>query len=231
MNNPPEKHIIISLGGSLIVPDEVDIDFLKSFIKLIRDCIALGYRFTLFTGGGGLCREYNKVVESFRPITTEEKDWLGISVTRVNAQLLKTIFGDIVHDEIVLDPNIVVTTDKPIIVGAGWKPGFSTDNDAVIFAHMHGVSRIINASNIDYVYTKDPRKFPDAEKIEKVTWQKYRTYIPESWEAGLHSPFDPIASKNAEERNIEVDIVNGLNLAELKKSILGQPFTGTRITP
>ncbi len=225
------KHIIISLGGSLIIPDRVDKEFLKGFVELVIDCITQGYRFTLFTGGGGLCREYNTVVETFRTISTEEKDWLGISITRVNAQLIKTIFGDLAYDEIILDPNILVVTDKPIVVGAGWKPGWSTDNDAVIFAGLHNVTKVINASNIDYVYTKDPRKFTDAQKIEKVTWTEFRTYIPETWEAGLHSPFDPIASKYAQEKGIEVDIVNGTNLPELRNAILGKPFVGTRITP
>lgn len=226
-----DKHIIISVGGSLIIPDKIDLVFLSGFVSLVQDCIKEGYTFTLFTGGGGMCREYNKAAEHFRPLTTEEKDWLGISITKVNAQLLKTIFGDLAHDTIVTDPTIVVETAKPIIIGSGWKPGWSTDNDAVLWAHQRGTKKIINISNIDFVYTKDPRTNSDAQKIEKTTWQEYRALIPATWEAGLHSPFDPIASLSAQENNIEVHILNGTNLPELKNAILGEPFLGTIIHP
>jgi uridylate kinase len=227
------KHIVISLGGSLIVPDSVDTYFVISFKKCIERLITEeGYRFTLFAGGGSVCRLYNDaldIVDSTK--TREDKDWLGISITKVNALFLKTVFGDLAHDTIVTDPNIIPDTSKPIIIGAGWKPGWSTDYDSVLYAKNIGVSHVINLSNISHVYTKDPRKHNDAVKIERTTWEDYRKIIPDSWEAGLHSPFDPIASRLAQEVGITVSILDGRNIDEFENVIHGKPFEGTNITP
>jgi uridylate kinase len=192
-NSQNKKHIVISLGGSLIVPESVDTNFLISFKYFIEGLVNDGYTFTLFAGGGSVCRMYTDSLEVLeRNATRDEKDWLGIEVTKVNALLLKTIFGSLAYETIVTDPNVIPDTGKPIIIGAGWKPGWSTDYDAVMYAKHKNLNRVINISNISHVYTKDPRKFADAKKVESITWAEYRKLIPESWEAGLHSPFDPI---------------------------------------
>ncbi len=230
-NHTNKKHIVISLGGSLIVPLGVDTKFLRTFKEFIEAKVSEGYTFALFTGGGAVCRMYNDALEALEGTATrDDKDWLGISVTKVNALFLKMIFGPLAHDEIIIDPNIVPITDKPIVIGAGWKPGWSTDYDAVVYAKQVGVERVINLSNISHVYTKDPRKYPDAVKIEQITWAEFRKLIPESWEAGLHSPFDPIASRLAEESRISVAILDGNTISELGNAISGNAFIGTEIT-
>ena len=53
-----KEHIIISLGGSLIIPEEVDTVFLKEFIRMIKDYVAQGFHFVIITGGGKICRKY-----------------------------------------------------------------------------------------------------------------------------------------------------------------------------
>lgn len=225
------KHIVISLGGSLIVPETVDTAFVLSFKSFIQKMIAEGYTFMLFTGGGRVCRMYIEALVSIEgSVTQEDKDWLGISLTKVNALFIQKVFGELAHTEIVTDPNMIPETSKPIMIGSGWKPGWSTDYDAILYAKNTGVNRVINISNISHVYTKDPKKYPDAEKIEKTTWAQYRTLIPESWEAGLHSPFDPIASKLAQDSGISVSILDGRHITELENATRGLPFEGTEIT-
>jgi uridylate kinase len=226
MNN---NHIVISVGGSMIFPKDIDKEFLKSFVSMIYGYLDKGFTFTLFTGGGSIARDYIEAASSFKEISTDERDWLGISLTRANAQLLKTLFGKDAYEKVLHDPNVDFETEKKVIIGAGWKPGFSTDNDAVLYAKKYGMKKVINLSNIDFVYTKDPRKYTDAVKIEKVDWKTYRSLIPDTWEAGLHSPFDPIASREAEEGNIDVLIINGHNLEEVKNAIEGKSFLGTHI--
>ncbi len=225
------KHIVMSLGGSLIVPDHIDTEFVISFKQFIERLVVEGYTFTLFTGGGKVCRMYIEALEKISDNKTqEEKDWLGISLTKVNALFIQQIFGELACVDIITDPNILPTTTKPIIIGSGWKPGWSTDYDAVLYAKNVGVTQVINISNISHVYTKDPKKYEDAVQIEKTTWSEYRTLIPESWEAGLHSPFDPIASKLAEESNISVSILDGTRIDQLENVVRGLPFEGTQIT-
>lgn len=223
-----QEKIIISLGGSLIIPEEIDVDFLKEFVTTIKKYTDK-YTFVIITGGGKISRKYTTVAESLTTPTKENLDWIGIAATRLNAELLRVLFAGNAHEKIILDPNDIPTTDKPIIFGGGWKPGNSSDLAAVVSAISVGAKRVINLSNIDFAYDKDPNKFPDAKKIENIFWAEYRKLIPTDWTPGLSSPFDPIASKMAEENNIEVAILSGKNFANLEKYLTGEVFLGTKI--
>ncbi len=222
-------YIVISLGGSLIVPDEIDTEFLKLFSAFIKDCITQGFRFAIVTGGGKLARKYNTATEALTSPSTEDLDWLGIAATRVNAELVRIILDDSAHSSIVMDPDHVPSTDKPIIVGGGWKPGNSSDLAAIHMAQSLNAKRVINLSNIDYAYDKDPNKYPDAKKIESISWAEFRGLLPSEWTPGLSAPFDPIAAEKAESLGIEVAIMNGRNIENLQKYLNGEEFMGTVI--
>ncbi len=224
-----KETFVISLGGSLIIPDEIDVEFLKNFKELILAKVSEGHKFVIITGGGKICRRYQDKGKSIADLNSDELDWIGIYTTRLNAEFVKTLFGNLAFPNIITDPNLPINMDKPIILGGGWKPGFSTDLDAVLIAKQLNAKKIINLSNIDYAYDKDPNKFPDAKKIEQISWKEYRELIPEEWNPGLSTPFDPIASKLAEENNIEVAILNGKNIENFAKYLNGEEFLGTKI--
>lgn len=226
MKNPT----IISLGGSLVVPDGIDAGFVRDFRALILERVGHGESFIIIVGGGRVCRRYQAVAEELGVSGKEPLDWVGIYVTRLNATLLRVAFGEKAHDEIITDPRVLPAVTAPIAVGAGWKPGHSTDFDAVLMAEKTGARRIVNLSNIDYVYDKDPKKFPDAEKIEKIQWADFRKILPEKWSPGVNTPFDPIAAKRAQEFQLEVVIMNGKPLENLKNYLDGKKFVGTVIT-
>ena len=224
-----EEKIVISLGGSLIVPEDVDVEFISKFVSLIKNYASKGFKFIIITGGGKICRVYNDAVEKIVTPTKDDLDWLGIATTRLNSELVRISFGGLAFDKIIMDPDSIPKTDKPIILGGGWKPGNSSDLAAVHSAISVGAKKIINLSNIDYAYDKDPNKYPDDKKIENISWSEYRTLIPKEWNPGLSTPFDPSASKMAEEENIEVLILNGKNIPNLIKCLNGESFVGTRI--
>jgi uridylate kinase len=123
----------------------------------------------------------------------------------------------------------VPETDKPIIVGGGWKPGNSSDLAAVYLAKNVGATKIINLSNIDYVYDKDPKTSPDAKPISKLSWEEFKSLFGEEWNPGLNAPFDPIAALDAEVLGYEVVILNGRNIENLKAYLDGKEFIGTVI--
>jgi uridylate kinase len=116
------------------------------------------------------------------------------------------------------------------VVAAGYRPGCSTDLRAVQIAQRVGAKKVINLSNIDYVYTADPRTDPTATKIETISWNNFRALIPTDWDPGLSAPFDPIAAKEAHETNIEVAIINGDKPEELTNYLDGKAFIGTLIS-
>lgn len=222
------KKIVLSLGGSLIVPQEIQVDFLKQFRELIVSKIDK-FQFVIFAGGGKTCRVYQDAAAKIVPLTDWQLDWIGIHASRLNAQLLHTIFEEEAEKHVVKDPTKKIQMTKPILIGAGWKPGWSTDFVAVQFAVTHGFTQVVNLSNIEYVYDKDPKKFPDAKPFKEMTWAQMRELVGDEWTPGMSAPFDPIASKLAQEKGIEVIVANGTAIDNIRAILEDQDFVGTRI--
>jgi len=226
------KHniIVLSLGGSLICPDRIDFVFLKKFKRLIEAGIAGGKRFIIVTGGGSTARHYQEAARVAGAVNDEDLDWLGIHATRINAHLIRAIFRKYAHPVIVKNPIENIIFNEKVLVAAGWKPGFSTDYDAVMLAKQFKANKIINMSNIDQVYNKDPKKYVGARPLNNLSWKDFRKIVGNRWSPGLNAPFDPIASKEAEKQKLTVYIVNGKNLANIQRLLAGKSFRGTAIS-
>ncbi|MCJ7687048.1 MAG: UMP kinase [Desulfobacteraceae bacterium] len=219
--------LVISLGGSIIVPGEIDKVFLK---KLRESTLRLEQtRFMIICGGGKICRNYQNAAKEIADVSKEDLDWIGISATRLNAELVRSIFGEEAYQKVIHDPYEQIDSSKRVIIGAGFEPGSSTDLRAVQLAKRFGAARVINMSNIDYVYSADPKIDPDAERLTEIAWSEFRKLVGDEWDPGLNMPFDPIASREAAQLGLEV-IVIGNNIANLEKLLKGDPFRGTTIS-
>ncbi len=223
--------IVMSVGGSLIVPDAIDTNFLTNLKNLIETETANGRRFIIIAGGGRTARNYQDAASKVSKLDTEDLDWMGIHATRLNGHLLRTVLRDIAHPVMLTNPDEILDVPKnaKVIIASGYRPGSSTDLRAIQIASKIGARKVINLSNIDYVYTADPRKNPDAVKIENIGWSEFRKLIPAEWDPGLSSPFDPIAAKEAERLGIEVAIINGNHESALKNYLEQKEFVGTLI--
>ncbi len=224
---------ILSVGGSIIIPKTgFDIDFLKKFRNLIVQEVKKGQQFILVIGGGATCRQYQDAAKQVVKMTDEDLDWLGIHTTIFNANFVRFLFKDVAYETVITNPHKKVSTRKPVILAAGHKPGASTDIDAVFMAHTYGAKELLNLSNIEYVYDKDPRMFPDAKKIESLDWATFRKEIVgNTWTPGASAPFDPIASRHAQKYGLKVSILQGTNLENVKKAVQGKKFQGTLLHP
>ena len=220
---------VISLGGSLLVPGEIDINFLKKFKSIIEREIKFGKKFVIIVGGGKTARNYQNAAKALTKVSNEDLDWLGIHATRINAHLLLTIFRKYAYYRIIKNPKEKVEFKEKILVAAGWKPGFSTDYDAVLLAKTYGSDTIINLTNVDYVYDKDPNKFKDAKPFKEISWKDYLELIDQKWTPGMSAPFDPVASKLAQKFKFKVVILNGKKLKNLKNYLENRKFKGTII--
>jgi uridylate kinase len=224
-----DDYCVLSLGGSIIVPDQIDVVFIKEFISVIKEFVQKGFRFIIITGGGKTCRRYDDSLKIIISTKDKDLDLLGIFATKLNAEFLRICFADLAYEEILLNPEIIPQTDKPIIVGGGWKPGSSSDLVAVLSAKNVGVKKVINLSNIDFVYDKDPNVFFDAQIIKESSWKNFKEILPKFWVPGLSVPFDPVAAKEAEKNKMEVVIMNGKNLENLKNYLNSKDFIGSVI--
>lgn len=224
-----KETIIISLGGAIVVPDAPNPEFISIFKDLILSWVEKNKKFVIIVGGGKTCRRYNEALSKVINATHEDLDWMGIYSTQLNAQLIRLAFGKNTADQIIINPSDVKTLNNNIIIGAGWQPGCSTDTDAILVAKELNAKKVINLSNIDYVYDSDPKTNNTAQKFENLTWKEYRSFISAKWTPGSNTPFDPIASEMAENEGIEVAFISGKNLESFNNYLKGEPFIGTTI--
>ncbi len=219
--------VVISLGGSIIVPDGIDVDLLRELRRIVLS--SAEERFIVICGGGKVCRRYQDAAKTFGETSKNDLDWIGIRATRLNAELVRVCFGADAYEKVIHDPLEPIDAASRVIVGAGFEPGSSTDLRAVQLAERFQADRVINMSNIDYVYSADPKKEPTAVKLETVSWQTFRRLVGDMWDPGMNMPFDPIASKEAERLGLEVAII-GNDMGNFEKLLRGEPFRGTIIS-
>lgn len=235
---------VLSLGGSIVAPDAPDAAFLSSFMALVREHLAASEerRLILVVGGGGPARSWQRAYRDVLAMretgggaaasdSSDAQDWIGIMATRLNAQLVKALLGELCPQDVVTDPSSVSLMRGRVLVAAGWKPGFSTDFDAVMLAERFGAKRVLNLSNIAKVYTDDPRTNPEATPIDSISWADFRAIVGEDWVPGKNTPFDPVASRKAVELGLEVICAAGRDLDNLRRILEGGDYVGTTIGP
>ena len=234
-----EKEVfVLDLGGSVFAPSGngkkgIDFNYLNRFEEFIRKQVSEKKRqFYIITGGGYVAREYRDaaVKAAGSDLTDDDLDWLGIHASRLNAHLLRTIFRDIAYGRILKHYDMV---DKKavdsVVVCAGWKPGWSTDYCSVLVAGDYGVDMVVNLTNIDYVYDKDPKKYRQARPIKRISWDEVIKLVGDEWRPGMNTPFDPKASRLAKKRGLKVIVVNGHDFGNISKVFEGEKFKGTII--
>jgi uridylate kinase len=224
---------VISLGGSIVAPDSVDGQFLKQFSAVIPALIEADNErcFISVVGGGGPARAWQNAYREVcgDTVRDEEADWIGVMATRLNAQLVKAVMAEWCCQEVVTDPTRAEPLKGKALVAAGWKPGFSSDNDAVLLAERFNAEMVINLSNIEKVYTADPKKDPSARPLDRISWEDFRAMVGDEWVPGKNVPFDPVASRHAHKIGLKVICAAGRDLENLRKIICGGDFIGTTI--
>lgn len=227
------KTIVLSLGGSIVAPDSVDTALLTSFKEAIVSYLEKDEerRIILVVGGGAPARIYQKAVRIVNEkVDNKSLDWIGIRATRLNAEMVRASFEPYSEKEIVTDPTADFSFEKRVLVASGWKPGFSTDTDAVYLAKRFGSSTVVNLSNIKKVYTADPKIDRNAKPLDFISWPDFLNMVGSEWNPGANLPFDPVASKIASDEKMRVVCMDGRNIENLMAFLEGKSFEGTTIS-
>ncbi|MFA5467641.1 MAG: UMP kinase [Sphaerochaetaceae bacterium] len=228
-----EKVTVLSLGGSIIVPQEIDIKFLKTFTAAISRYLDEEHtgKLIIVTGGGAPARLYQAAYREIATVVDSDlMDWLGIAATHLNGTLVRSLFIKYCEEPLVSDPRTTNTFKGRVLVAAGWKPGFSTDTDAVYLAQKFGAKTIINLSNIAKVYTEDPKVDPSAQPLDQISWADFRTMVGDEWVPGRNVPFDPVASREAQKAKLKVICADGRNIENTLAILRGESYEGTLIS-
>lgn len=227
---------VLSVGGSIVAPDKPDTEFLHKFSVTVRKWLAedSSRKLIMVIGGGGPARAYQNAYkdvckESGAGVSNDEADWIGIAATRLNAQFVKAVFSDLCPNPVVYDPTAAELFTGQVLIAAGWKPGFSTDNDAVLLAEKFSGRLVVNLSNIAKVYTDDPKTNPGAKPIDSISWEDFIKITGSEWIPGKNTPFDPVASVRAQKAGIRVICAAGRDIENLENILNGKEFNGTII--
>ncbi len=215
--------VVVSLGGSLITTDDV------SSLQQLGDLLARAagdLELSVVTGGGATARRY---ITAGRALGAPEAtlDDLGIAATRLNAILIAAAMD--IRSDIPCSVEAAAAMSPPVVMG-GTEPGHSTDAVGARLARQVDAARFIVATNVDGVYSEDPKRNPDAARYDSVSIAELRRMTPDGWsEAGTSAPIDGVACRVIEEASIDTAVVNGTNLSALENAIYGRSFYGTRI--
>ena len=218
--------VVVSIGGSILVPGNNDAEYIARLASMLKE-LSGSVRLAVVCGGGKTARYYAETGGKLGG-DTYQLDILGIGATRLNAQLLALALGDM-PDKVPETPEETASKAEVgrIAVMGGTEPGHTTDAVAMMVASCMDADRVVNATSVDAVYTDDPRKNPDAVRIPEMTIGRLGEIVYKEHGASKSSVFDPLGVKIAAEKNIDIMIVDGRNLDELRKAILGQRFDGT----
>jgi uridylate kinase len=226
------ESVVVSLGGSVLIPGDEDSHYLSSLANLIREA-SKRYHLYLICGGGKVARYY---ISEGRALGASERqlDEMGIMVTRINARLLQLALGDAVAEGMPTNAEEAARLGRQgsIVVMGGTEPGHTTDAVAAMVAAEVGAVRIINATSVPAAYTKDPRKHADAVRLQKMTHAELHTLVNKGLHgAGPSDVFDKKGAEIAMRASIPILIVAGRDLEDLGRAIRGEPFEGTYVGP
>jgi len=214
------KPTVISLGGSVMNPNEVDTNAIKEFIEVTKNSNP-NTPLIIVVGGGSSARKYQQALKDINITDHSKLDWMGIKATYLNAELVRYCMN--IKDPVIHDPSNPPKL-KPILIASGWKPGWSTDYVAVTLAKAYEADRVINLTNTAYVYDKDPKK-ENAKPLKDISYSEMKKLVGDTWTPGLNMPFDPIAVKLASESNLKIYIAKGMK--NLSLILSNQEFEGT----
>ncbi len=225
------EKVVVSLGGSVLVPGEDDARYLRGLAGLLGD-VSRKVRLFAVTGGGRVARYY---IETGRDLGIPERhlDELGIGITRMNARLLGAALKGRANREPATSYAEAGRLARrfPIVLMAGTRPGHTTDRVSASLAGFVGAARIVNATSVDGVYTADPRKDPAARRLDRITFEELVSLTGEGHRtAGPSMVFDPVAARVLARDRIPLSVVRGRDLESLEAAILGRPFRGTLVS-
>jgi len=224
-----KKVIVLSLGGSLIIPDDVDYKFLSEFKKVIKKN-SKKYKFVVVCGGGSLARKYIKAIKS-QGYGNELQSLSGINATRSNARFMNYFFGEDSKRGI---PHSLFGVKRELrkkdIVFCGaleYRPDQTSDSTSAEIAKKLECD-FVNLTNVKGLYSKHP-KLKGAKFILKISWSNFLIMANKiSFKPGQHFVLDQKAAEIILKNKIRTVII-GKNVKELDKFLNDKRFIGTEI--
>lgn len=188
-------------------------DIMRRYADVIKDLRDQGHEVAVVVGGGSIARDLIVFAREIG-LSEHEQDEIAISASRIFAQILAMKIGGFSWKDVprTIDEAVKMLRDRGIVIMGGVKPGMTTDTVAALLASQAEADFIIKATDQNGIYTKDPKKHPDAEKLDEIRFEKLSHVLVENkHRAGIHQIIDPEAVRVLMEKRIKTIVVNGFN--------------------
>lgn len=218
--------IVISVGGSLLTR-QLSAENFKGYADVFLKLREQGHDLVVICGGGKVCREYRDIGKGFTS-NNDVLDFIGIMATHINASTLVAALGE--HGYLLrwksleeVKKEVSKHFGKKIVVGGGYDVGTSSDFDAAVFAEVVDADLLINASNVDGVYTADPKKDPNAKKLAKLSHGEFEKIILQNPQTpGEYRLFDLKAATLIKKNKIKTIFIDGNDPEEIIRAVEGK---------
>lgn len=214
--------VTIKLGGSIAFPEGPDMCLIGDFSRKVKKLVSAGYDVAVVVGAGSVSRTYTK---KLRPQMNEAfLDEIGIELARLNAKIIaRSLGGKYVTT---LTAAMETVEEHLIPVMGGLTPGQSTDAVAAVVAEYLEADVLIVLTNVDGIYDRDPRKYPDAKKMDRMDFTELRKICETlEYSASDYPVFDFVAAKTVSRSEIRTVVCNGSKIRNFKEAISGKVGT------
>ncbi|NHI84260.1 MAG: UMP kinase [Candidatus Thorarchaeota archaeon] len=223
--------VVLKLGGSLLYngKGEINLVRIRKYSKVVTDVVGNGHELVIVVGGGKPARLFISAARDLGATETQ-CDWLGIKVARNNAELLCAALGNLAYPKVVesLDELETTIAQEKVVLMGGLNPGQSTNAVAALAAESVRAEMLLNATNVDGVYDRNPKE-AGAVKLDEVNVDQLDNILSGSGtRAGEYKLFDPVAIRVVGRSKIPTVIFNGNDLTAVIRLLKGEKV-GTRI--
>jgi len=215
--------IVIRVGGSVIA-SPINTDLINRYADILSQIKSQGHEVVVVVGGGALAREFIGIAKKL-DLEMQAQDEVAISVSRLFAQLFLKKFGATACNKVAttLDEAADCLAQKKIAVMGGLKPGITTDTVAALVAERIKANLLVKGTDQEGIYDKDPRKFPDAVKLDRLAFEDLKNVLAEAeHKAGIHQIIDPEAVKVLKRRRVKLVVVSGFKPENIVLAIRGE---------
>jgi uridylate kinase len=225
-----KRRVVVKLSGSIFDLDDC-VERIRGYADLFKELVNNNTQAVVVTGGGKEARRY---IDAARIFGADESslDELGLEVSRLNARLLIYAMGNSAYPYVPRDlqeVSIAVESNKVVVTG-GLHPGQSTNATSALIAERIKASMFINATDVDGIYTADPRINRDAKLIKRISVKELLMMLMnEKFNAGTYELMDIVALKVIERSKIPTRVIKA-SVENIRLVIDGYDI-GTQILP
>ena len=230
MDKPFYKRVLLKLSGEALMGEQefgISSDVINSYARQIKEIVELGVEVSIVIGGGNIFRGISGATQGVDRVTG---DHMGMLATVINSLALQNAIEKLgvptrvqtaIEMPKIAEPFIKrkaqrhLEKGRVVIFGAGTgNPYFTTDTAAALRAIEMNTEAVLKATKVDGIYDKDPVKYSDAVKYDRVT---YTEVLNKDLKV-----MDATAISLCRETKLPIVVFDSLTEGNIKKVIMGE---------